>query len=172
MKKILVSIFLLYLFYPLWSHPIDSETAKKVAKNFISQRRNTTNEVLNVVTEKMNGESSFYVVNFHEGGWVMVSADDSAVPVLSYNLYGEFKLEDEKPEAFIELTSAYKEQIAFSKTLEFFNSEISLKWESLISGNILKSLKAYTPGVQLLDVPGRGHVQWRQGSNNSGGCTP
>lgn len=172
MKKILVSIFLLYLFYPLWATPIDIETAKKVAKNFISQRRNTPNEVLNVVIEKMNGESSFYVVNFHEGGWVIVSSDNSTVPVLAYSIEGTYKLEDQKPEAFIEIIESYKEVIDVSKDNNQSYPQIIQKWDELINYTPLITLKNYTPNTKLLNVPGRGHIKWSQDLNNDGGCEP
>lgn len=172
MKKILVSIFLLYLFYPLWATPIDIETAKKVAKNFISQRRNTPNEVLNVVTEKMNGENSFYVVNFHEGGWVIVSSDNSTVPVLAYSIEGTYKLEDQKPEAFIEIIESYKEVIDVSKDNNQSYPQLIQKWDELINYTPLITLKNYAPNTKLLNVPVRGHIKWSQGLNNDAGCEP
>jgi hypothetical protein len=171
MKKNLITLLLILILGDIWASPIDKETAIIVATNFMNNKVSNTLIVKNVISEDFNGQIVFYVVNFKTGGWVIVSADNSTVPVLSYNLYGEYTLEDEKPEAFIELTTSYKERIANSKTLKSSNIELNLKWETLISGNF-KSQKSYTPGDQLLDVPGRGHIQWRQGSNNSGGCTP
>jgi uncharacterized protein YpmB len=41
----------------------------------MNKRRSSTT-IMDVVTEKGQGQNSFYVVNFREGGWVMVSADD------------------------------------------------------------------------------------------------
>lgn len=172
MKKIKLLIFLILSTEIILASPIDKETAKKVAVNFMSNKINTSLIVKNVVTEELNGQISFYVVNFLEGGWAMVSADNSAIPVLSYNLSGEYKLEDEKPESFIELTTNYKEQIASSKLLKSANADISTKWNKLLSESKLKPLKSYTPGSPLLDVSGRGHVQWSQDKNNDGGCSP
>ncbi|MPM42310.1 hypothetical protein SDC9_88975 [bioreactor metagenome] len=176
MKKIKLLFFLILSTGIILANPIDKETAKKVAINFMSNRISTSLTVKNVITEELNGQISFYVVNFLEGGWAMVSADNSAVPVLSFNLSGEYKLEDEKPESFIELTTNYKEQIASSKSLKSANGkiskDISTKWNNLLSESKLKSLKSYTPGSPLLDVSGRGHVQWSQDKNNDGGCSP
>jgi len=137
MKRIIFILFLtLHLGYIL-ANPIDKETAKKVAVNFMNSKVASSMIVKNVITEDLNGQISFYVVNFQTGGWVMVSADNSAVPVLGYNLFGEYKIEDEKPEAFIELTTSYKEQITISKNLKSSNLEIISKWEKLLSENKL-----------------------------------
>lgn len=172
MKKNIISLFLIMNLLNIWANPIDKEIAQKAAVNFMSNKIENTPIILNVISEDLNGQISFYVVNFQTGGWVMVSADNSAVPVLSYSLYGEYKLEDEKPEAFVELTTNYKEQIAYSKSLKSSNIEISSKWDFLLNEDKSKSLKSYTPGNQLLNVPGRGHIEWKQTSNNDGGCTP
>jgi hypothetical protein len=170
MKKNLIILFLILILGDIWASPIDKETAKIVATNFMSNKVSNTLIVKNVISEDLNGQIVFYIVNFQSGGWAMVSADNMTVPVLSYSLNGEYKLEDEKPEAFIELTNSYKEQIAISKTLKSVNTEISSNWEALISGNNLKSLKSYTPGNQLLNVSGRGLNLWSQDENNDGGC--
>lgn len=91
MKKIKLLFFLILSTGIILANPIDKETAKKVAINFMSNRISTSLTVKNVITEELNGQISFYVVNFLEGGWAMVSADNSAVPVLSFNLSSEYK---------------------------------------------------------------------------------
>ncbi len=172
MKKAI--IILSFIFIPLvsFSQLVDQNMAKKAAINFMNNKVGTSNIVKNFIKERLNGQTSFYVVNFQAGGWVMVSSYMSAVPILGYNIYGEYKLEDKKPEAFIELTTSYKEQIANSKNFKSSNPELKSKWDELLCENNHKSLKSYTPGTSLLDVPGRGHVQWSQDMNNDGGCTP
>jgi hypothetical protein len=62
-----------------YSNPVDTETAKRVAQNFMNIRRNGSNTVSDILIEKRDGQNSIYVVNFREGGWVMVSVDDVAV---------------------------------------------------------------------------------------------
>ncbi len=172
MKKIKVLMFLILSTGIILASPIDKETAKKVAINFMSNKISTSLTVKNVITEELDGQISFFIVNFQEGGWTMVSSENLAVPVLGYNLSGEYKLEDEKPESFIALTTNYKEQIARSKLSKSTNVHISTKWDNLLIDRKHKSLKSYTPGSPLLNVSGRGHVQWSQDKNNDGGCNP
>ncbi|MDR1120407.1 MAG: thiol protease/hemagglutinin PrtT [Dysgonamonadaceae bacterium] len=175
-RVILANIVFLLLFgnsFAAFSNPVDIETAKTVARNFMSVRRHTSNTVSGVVVEKWEGKNSFYVVNFREGGWVMVSADDSTVPVLAYSLDGTYRIDDEKPDGFLYLVDKYKEQVDSSRQVRASgNNEILEKWDKLITAKNSISLKVYTTGTRLLNIPGRGEVAWRQGSNNANGCNP
>ena len=62
-----------------YSRPVDIEKARTVAQNFMSRTRGTSNTVSDVVIEQFEEQNSFYVINFREGGWVMVSAEDATI---------------------------------------------------------------------------------------------
>ena len=94
-----------------YSRPVDIETARMVAQNFMGRARGASNSVSDVVAERFEGQNSFYVVNFREGGWVMVSADDATIPVLAYSYDDTYRLEDEKSGGFLFLTDGYKEEV-------------------------------------------------------------
>jgi len=152
---------------------VDIETSKIVASNFFSTKQsNTSNKIKNVLTEIADNEIVFYVINFTNGGWVLVSASNSTCPILGYETTGEFSLDDEKPVQLIDLLSNYKEQINTSRHLKSANIQVSEKWNTLKKSSYLKSLKTYTPGTNLLNVTGRGEVLWGQNKNFDGGCTP
>ncbi|MFV0267306.1 MAG: Spi family protease inhibitor [Draconibacterium sp.] len=171
MKKLIILSFLLLAIEILFAEPIDKETAQKVATNFMNNKRGVENEVKNIISEDYNQFTCYYVINFKSGGWAMVSSIQAAVPVLCYSLNGEYKTDDEKPDAFVALTDEYKKKIEKSKSKKSEDKQLQKKWEKLLNGSSLKSV-TYSPGNRLLDVPNRGHVQWRQSSNNSGGCSP
>lgn len=172
MRKYIVIVILLAPFCKLLSSSIDSTAAKMVAVNFLRARCIGPNTIMDLVFEEQNGQTTFYVVNFVEGGWVMVSASDNTVPVLCYSLIGTYRIADEKPEAFSYLINSYKERIinSFNRLTKSF--EVSQKWQDLLNKSSEESAKSYTPGNQLLNVPGRGHVRWNQSFNWSGTCTP
>ena len=108
MNKIIIIFFLLFVCSTTSvSNPVDMETAKVVAQNFMSKERHTSRMVSDVVYEKCEGQNSLYVVNFREGGWVMVSADDFTVPVLAFSLDGTYRTEDVKPDGFLYLVEEY-----------------------------------------------------------------
>ena len=174
-----VMFFLLFGFtIELLAKPVDVETAKKVAQNFMNIRRSNTNAVLDVVVERFESQNSFYVINFIDGGWVMVSADDRAVPVLSYSYESLYRTEDEKPAGFLYLISEYNDQINFARNMDrdlidtVKSKEIADEWAKLTSLKNTTSTKSYTAGTRLLNDPIRGEVAWGQTKNNNGGCTP
>jgi hypothetical protein len=181
--KIILVILLFAVSIEAFSNPVDIETARIVAQNFMSKSRNTSKMISDVVTKRFEGHNSFYVVNFREGGWVMVSAENSTVPVLAFSFDGTYRTEDEKPDGFLYLIEDYKEQVDVSRKMQSTRrSEVIEMWNQLMvdekSGNdisrqsITSETKTYTPGRVLLNVPGRGEVAWGQSWNNDGDCTP
>jgi len=113
-KNILV-IMLFVVAFEAYSNRVDAELAKSVALNFESRNRGVSKTVSDVVTERFEGHDSFYVVNFREGGWVMVSANDATLPVLAYSDNGIYRSEDEKPGGFLYLIEDYKVQVDASR---------------------------------------------------------
>ena len=174
MKKINIIIVLLVYTLSVIADPVNIETAKKVAKNYMDDKiPNRTNTIKSLFNETYNGEIVYYVVNFEEGGWVMVSADDNTVPVLGFSFEGTALKNTAKPPAYEAWVNNYKEQVFNARSLKERSQEVKDKWDNLINPLKLKSLQYnYTPGTPLLDVPGRGEVQWGQTRNNDGGCSP
>lgn len=170
-KTITLTVFLVNLIY-LFAEPINTETAKLVAKNFMDSERNSENRILNIVTEELNGNTSFYIVNFLEGGWVMVSSENSTIPILGYSFIDTYKVEDEKPDAFVEWINGYKEEIFNSSKTGIINNEVLMIWAKLLNKPQLSTIRTYPPGTSLLNVSGRGEVIWGQDYNNNGGCSP
>jgi len=52
----------------------------QVGESYEHKSRNISKTISDVITEQFEGYNSFYVVNFREGGWVMISANDATVP--------------------------------------------------------------------------------------------
>ncbi len=185
LTKIILSLMLVALIgIEAYSNPVDAETAKRVAQNFMGRSRGTSKTVSNVVAEQSEGHNSFYVVNFHEGGWVMVSAENSTIPVLAFSLDGTYYTDDEKPEGLLYLMDDYKEQVNISRNaLTTRSGEVIAMWNQLLTdedsgGNTsqqssISSTSAYIPGTHLLTDPARGgEVAWGQDLNNNWGCSP
>ena len=189
-RLISVCIAILLLFggsFGLFSNPVDIEIAKRVAQNFMNQSRQTSKTVSDVVTERFEGQNSFYVVNFREGGWVMVSSEDKTIPVLAYSHNGTYRIEDEKPDGFLFWVAEYKGQVDFARKMESVrNNEIIDEWKKLLDGeeekvdvsntNVISQrgivYPYYYPGDTLLNITGRGEVAWGQQKNNDGTCNP
>lgn len=172
MRKIYLSAILLLSFGLLYADNIDLKMIEIIAKNFMDRKRISENAILDIVCEEDNGQKLLYIVNFIEGGWVIVSTNDNTVPVLGYSLFGKYRIEDEKPQPFIDLIDSYKMKVLKASRIKTIDLDFKNKWAELLNPTKSKALGSYIPGTSLLDVPGRGHVQWSQSYNNDGGCTP
>jgi hypothetical protein len=93
-KGLLFNLFLmLVLVSGLFAKDINRSQAEKVAVNFMYQKMNLYSHHINYqdlnIINAYKIQNAYYVINF-EDGWVLVSADDAMVPVLGYNLKGNF----------------------------------------------------------------------------------
>jgi len=171
MKKIITLFFLIINIGFSLANPIDKETAKTVAKNFMDNKLSgKTNTIKNIFGEKYKGEIVYYVINFTGEGWVIVSADDNTVPILGYSIDNHSEKNVAKPSALNSLFLNYKQQIYKAKSK---NKKINERWNDLKNPKRIESLVFnYIPGKILLNSPNRGEINWAQDNNNSGGCNP
>ena len=67
------------------------ETAKQVADNFLALDKNWTGATeADVRLVEQEGVAVYYVVEYKQGGWAIVSAQSSSSPVIGYNTTGSF----------------------------------------------------------------------------------
>ena len=170
MKRNILLLLITFIgYYYSVSAPIRIEQAKTVAVNFMSHNGIQGKTVFTVETEMFNGIPVYHIINFNDGGWALVSAENSVVPVLGYGIEGSFYIDEDTPEALIDLLEGYKEEIFYMSSIDSISNEISEQWEAL---QLPDMSRTYVPGTRLLNVPGRGEVAWGQAKNNDKGCTP
>ncbi|MCK4662920.1 MAG: Spi family protease inhibitor [Bacteroidales bacterium] len=91
--------------------PVDLGKAKQVAINWYLERSNKTDlgkiEIIETFVEKEKSIIVFYIFNFKQGGFMIVSADDNVFPVLGYGYLEHYKTENHPP-AFDWLLNKYK----------------------------------------------------------------
>ena len=90
MKRIIISSVLLLAGLVTWADEVSYEKAFSVAQEFMGKTD---------LTLQWDGKTdaseavAFYVFSSQAGGWVIVSADDSTVPILAYSDTGSFGYE-------------------------------------------------------------------------------
>ena len=120
MKKIL---FLLFIFSYLISSnikavPVDSTEAKQVALNFFRHKNPTKTWAKIIKTEvaTYKGFITRYTFVFSNNSFVIVSADNSTVPVLAYSDENAYSEKVEPPPTFeYWLQTEYDELIVYNK---------------------------------------------------------
>lgn len=134
------------------TYNVSKETAVDVAKSFLekyhtyqqSKNNNSftgvTKTVMEILTFKtIDNENAFYTINYKEGGFVVVSADNRVSPILAFSDEGKFSDDiDEIPDPVVSWMEIEKESIEYLKESALPQKyEIKLEWDYLltITGN-------------------------------------
>ena len=135
MKKIFISIIFVLLLSVsnLLANQVSIEEVQNVAKNWYLERcKEDSISQFNIVetyTESRNSGIVFYIFNFTPSGYVIVSADDIAYPILGYSKSNSYETINHPP-AFDDLLEWYALQIdsvrtdsiaPFEETTELWN---------------------------------------------------
>ena len=77
---------------------VDINTARNIAVQYLQQMQDgKTVTVSESATNRINGKATCYIFNFNEGGFVVVSADEKATPILAYSTENNFDLQMKNP---------------------------------------------------------------------------
>ncbi len=139
------------------SGPVGKEAASTVAKNFFYERISPSNNIgfekLNIssdYTVKYKGLAVYYIFNFQNGGFIVVSAIDNVLPVICYSFKGHYD-DSSQPENFRAWMLQYQMQIRdaiIQKSIP--EPEVKKTWEYYLSTSS-SSLKAYS-GREILPL--------------------
>ena len=159
MKRIIISLTLIFCFGSILSNPVDTITAKRVAANFY--RQNNVIGVTNGQTLRLQRQApeyvvapidtvytGFYVLNSINGdGFVIVSSDNNVMPVLGYSNDKSFDANNIPP-AFRDWLLGYEMEIRSARMDETLVSEEARRaWGALLAGQDLpnRSTRSVSP---------------------------
>jgi hypothetical protein len=153
MKKILLLLLGFAIAINLFADPVNSEQAKKIARNFYLQTAKNkdltdinltlactvrSRDVSNQIGSQVQETSVMYIFNVNENdGFVIIAADNDVTPILGYTLSGSYTGAD-MPPAFQKLIEKYKKEIidVYLNNLQA-DKEIQNKWNKLEKGERL-----------------------------------
>ena len=92
MKKLLYTLLLAVLVLDLHAKPVDVATAKSLGIRFMTANTEIKSAVAELTYTALadNGQAAFYVFGLQPKGFVIVSADDRAKPILGYSTESNF----------------------------------------------------------------------------------
>ena len=149
MKKLL-SLFLLLSVYSLsFAKSIDEATAKKAGQNFLATRttvplfksgaqlqlvQTVRSKAYNALATSAN-VAYYYIFNVSNGdGFVVVSGDDNAIPILGYSSEVDFDIANIAPQT-AKWLEGYKNQLRYIIDNNLTQTEeIKKDWEDLLNG--------------------------------------
>jgi hypothetical protein len=161
MKKIFVGLFLLLFSISIaFAASINSKDAQLIAENFYNAQianSKVSFGVANVDEFDFEGETSMYIFSFTPNGFVIVSADDMATPIIGYSLTNSFGDGLSNP-SLVSRLIFYSRQIKEGKLQKSQDAEVKAEWDALQSGRAQNILAG---GAPLLTTT------WNQGTANS-----
>ena len=139
MKHNLLLFSMLFLVMPLImkATPVDEGTAREVGFKFMNANAKTPmrgiNDLQLVTTYNINrGDAAFYIFNT-PNGFVIVSADDCATPILGYSDEGQFDMEN-IPIQMQDYMQDFVEQIQYGIENHLVADELTAQqWELVIT---------------------------------------
>ena len=144
MKKTIFTLLLATLFFgALQANPVDVATAKSLGVKFMKANTAIKAETaeLTYTAYAENGQAAFYVFALQPKGFVIVSADDRAKPILGYSTESNFTAQ--LPDGLMTFFDNYK--AGFSQMFasnDERTAEAVTDWTSLAETGMLSSRKA------------------------------
>ena len=154
MKKIFILFFVLLCSIGIYANPIGVDRAKELGLGFVNANLNPAYQLtdMQLVYTGMSarGETSFYVFNFGNSGFVILSADDNYRPIVGYSDEGPFETENMSPEVAYYLNSIAEGRSQVHKTVQ--STEVALEWEMLKESGKLPSRNRGKKATYLVET--------------------
>ena len=116
MKRSFLLAIVLLAFNSLFANPVDVNMAKGLGQKFVSanfEQKSSSLELVYTMNTEL-GEPCFYVFSVSNHGFVIVSADDCAHPILGYSEESAFEADNIAP-GLGDMMQVYKEAIEHGK---------------------------------------------------------
>jgi uncharacterized protein YjiK len=128
-----VLALMMFFIMPCVAEQVQPETARSVARTFLSSNRAEANNLVDVSAEA--GFPNLYIFTT-EHSFVIMSANDCVQPVLGYSLTGNFNVEN-MPFNMRDWLQGYSDEIQYAVENNIRSTdEISHLWEALAEGNL------------------------------------
>lgn len=153
----------------------NSEYPNKSTIKRVNKRGTVVLPAYSVKTVSPNQKASLYVVQM-EDGWMLMSSEKSADPILAYSPTGKFPDLDDMPEGMQWLMSYYEEINVYAHQNLKGTSDVTREWDELINGGtsgttIRKAAAAAAANPPSTYVIERmANVHWKQCQNNDKSC--
>ncbi|MBN1112713.1 MAG: C10 family peptidase, partial [Bacteroidales bacterium] len=130
----------------LVANPVSKQEAKTIATNFFKSNAPKTrsiNRITKTIIEKHNDNNSFYIYGFEKGGFVIVSADDDASPILGYSFTSN--ISDNLNPSIKYLFEQFNNEISDAKRHKSRNSNFKEQWNNLRDNSYKSNREANKP---------------------------
>ncbi|MDD4148652.1 MAG: C10 family peptidase [Bacteroidales bacterium] len=170
MKRYMLFLLIFGVSFISKSQSVDYNTALNITKNTITERfslieHNTNYKPISHTTESINDNVVLYVFNLEPTGFIIISGDRSATPVLAFSTESNYEINDKNPAADFWLNT-YKQQINYNIQNDITpKTKIQNEWIRLSNNpaNFSSKNNIKTIGKLL-------HTKWDQGKYYNAHC--
>ena len=150
MRYILTFLFLLLIQAGMFAQNISRNEALQIGGKFYTRKasafsieKSTTIISKEALIKSPSGNESIYVFNYLSGGFVLVSADQRAVPVLAYSLDSEFDTQNLAPATQLWIDKYLEQYDLIVENNVSTNDKLMQMWDEVRTGNLkdIKSVK-------------------------------
>ncbi len=123
-----------------WAAPVTAETAARMVRGWLRQDRSPLGGQLSSKikrTDAVNepaGGTIYYVVRLEPSGYVIVSADDRAEPVVAFSSAGNFDAASASPVAAM-VNYDFTRRLSRARALVGGKSKAQAKWDAFLAGS-------------------------------------
>lgn len=136
MRKITTLFFGLLIATFAFGKSVTMEQANQVANKYLSVTSlKATRSISSSFSKSYNGITTYYVFNYEGGGFIVVSADDAATPILAHSDEGYIETEIASPEARYWFEN-YSKEIAHIVASKADNTKSRAQWDDILNKNI------------------------------------
>ena len=146
MKKLFITLLITMVGFGLFAKPVSKETAKETALNFYKHYNPLRSEFIisEELTMEEQGITTVYIFKFEGGGFIMVSADDAATPILAYSETSNFDFNDMAPATKAWIDGYSKGVFAYRNK---DNTEAVAEWNKILKNEFTRETRAVSPLV-------------------------
>jgi hypothetical protein len=136
-RRIVLVVFIVSAWISLLSAPITSAQAMQAARNWwaANNARNTSLVIKDVQSFTRDGQDLLWLITGRQGGFVLVSGDDAAQPVIGYDCESEFAYPVSCP-AVSEWIDLCLDTLVDIRSRGLDNTDTRRAWEDLLAGRI------------------------------------
>ncbi|MBC7124779.1 MAG: C10 family peptidase, partial [Bacteroidales bacterium] len=147
MKKIYTLLLLALSGLLVIANPVDVKLAQKVAINYLSAKKGAgidTFDLKLINTHQFEGKDALYIFAMSKGGFVIVSADDEAKPIIGWSLTNPMPQKIDNPVVF-ERLNWYAKQVHYAAKSNIGDKSVKQEWQDILDGKIAKGVKGAGP---------------------------
>ena len=166
----LLLMVLLYIPMNIIAQSVSQQEAEMVALRFANQTSKQANKhICKTETISQNGKANMYLVSMNEG-WVLISSERAATPILAESPDGVFPSYDDMPDGMRWILSYYENALQYARDSLQENTE-DKDWEYWLNADSEQSYLRAPRSVNAQVLSRLADVKWNQSYNNDISCT-